>query len=623
MRIGIDAGGTFTDFVVLRDDGRIETFKLRSNPANPAAVILAGIERAAAGRKIEIVHGSTVATNALLERKGARTALVTTVGFEDLLTIGRQNRAELYNLTPPPKRLLVDREMCFGVTERAYVDAPAEVPDLDEVRRLIEALKNAGTEAVALCFLHSYRWNGNEETVAAELEKAFPVSVSSRICPEFREYERGSTTAINAYVAPLMDRYLGALERECRHPLFIMQSNGGLLRPAEARRHAVRTILSGPAGGVVGAFEIAKRAGFRRILGFDMGGTSTDVCLCDGRFEETTEATVDGMPVRVPMLDVHTVGAGGGSIARIDDGGLLRVGPQSAGADPGPACYGTGSLPTVTDAHAILGRIAASQLLGGEMEIAVDRAIQAVATLGGDPVTMAAGIVRVANANMQRAIRAVSVERGHDPRDFALVAFGGGGGLHACEIAEDLDIRTVLAPRDAGVLSALGMLLADRIRDYSIGSLGLKDVDTAFRKLERQARRDLPGATLERFADLRYCGQSYELTVPWTRAVPNFERRHQSVYGYRMDAETEVVTLRVRSRIRTKAPRLTARTLSSPSTSGSRRIWTGGKWRQVPVQGRSAGRGPALILDYGSTVLVPPGWRFSADRLGTLAITRR
>ncbi|MDP8981883.1 MAG: hydantoinase/oxoprolinase family protein, partial [Acidobacteriota bacterium] len=377
MRIGIDAGGTFTDFIVASDDGSLETFKLRSNPRDPAAVILEGLNRAAGSRKraVEVVHGSTVATNALLERKGARTALVTTAGFEDVIQIGRQNRAELYNLTPLPRVQLVPPALRFGVHERTYFDGTiARRPTARELAALKTRLKRAGVEAVAICFLHAYSTPDNEQSVAAALEGVGYVCTSHDVCPEFREYERTSTTAINAYVGPLMDRYLARLEAATRHRIYIMQSNGGFMSTTEARRHAVRTVLSGPAGGVIGAVESGRNSGYKRILGFDMGGTSTDVSLADGGVRETIEASIDGFPLRVPMLDIHTVGAGGGSIARVDEGGLLRVGPQSAGADPGPACYGSGAQATVTDAHVVLGRIAAEQLVGGQMHLDVERA---------------------------------------------------------------------------------------------------------------------------------------------------------------------------------------------------------------------------------------------------------
>jgi N-methylhydantoinase A len=596
MRVGIDSGGTFTDFVVLGNDGKLESFKLRSNPASPASVILEGIRRIAA-RKADVVHGSTVATNALLERKGARTAFITTRGFEDLIAIGRQNRPELYNLTPSLPVPLVPRELCFGVDERVLFDGTIERP-LD-IGDLVARLK--GVESVAICLLHSYQNDVHERALLAALTGCY-VSASCDISPEFREYERASTTVINAYVGPLMDRYLGELERACPHPVAIMQSNGGLLTAAEARRHAVRTILSGPAGGIVGAVEIARLAGYEKALTFDMGGTSTDVALAGQQPRLTTEARIDHFPVRVPMLDIHTVGAGGGSVARVDAGGSLRVGPESAGAVPGPACYGVGDEATVTDAHVVLGRIGADQLAGGAMHIdiaAAERAVGRVAAkLGLSTKAAAKAIIRVVNSNMERAIRAVSVERGEDPREFPLVAFGGCGGLHACEIAKELGIRTVIVPREAGALSALGMLLADRTRDYSTTAA------KGFKALEKQARKDLPRAKLERFADMRYVGQSYELTVPFGG---DFHAAHQRVYGYSDPGRAvQTVTLRLRAVVKT-LPR--GRGSVSLVGTAAQRVWTGGRRR-----------GPALIADYGSTTLVPEGWSIREDAAGSLIL---
>jgi N-methylhydantoinase A len=631
VRIGIDTGGTFTDFIVLRDDGAIETFKLRSNPASPARVILEGLRRIAAPARTEVVHGSTVATNALLERKGARTAFVTTEGFTDLVRIGRQNRAQLYNLTPPLKRHLVPPELCFGVNERAHFDGSiGKRPAHAELVRLRNRLRHAGVDSVAICFLHAYANPENERTTARVLGSEHYVCCSYEVSPEFREYERASTTLINAYVGPLMDAYLSELERGTRHRVSILQSNGGFISMAEARHHAVRTILSGPAGGVVGAGAAAHWSSFEQALTFDMGGTSTDVSLWDGKLRLTTEAFVDGLPVRVPMLDIHTVGAGGGSIARVDEGGLLRVGPESAGADPGPACYGTGDQATVTDAHVALGRITSHQFLGGEMQIDAARATAAVdriaRVLKRDRVSTAAGIVRVANANMERAIRVVSVERGRDPRDFPLVAFGGCGGLHACEMAEELGIRMVVVPRFAGALSALGTLLADRVRDYSAAVVDAAQIESRFVQLERSARRDMRGAKLDRMADVRYVGQSYELTVPWGAS---FHEEHQRIYGYcNPERPTEIVTVRVRATIavaKTAAPEWAR---SRPrNKSDVRRVWTGGKFRLVPVFAREQVReresqGPALVLDYGATALIPPGWRFHIDRAGNLLARR-
>ena len=615
MRIGIDSGGTFTDFVVLADDGSIESFKLRSNPASPASVILEGLERIAA-KRAEVVHGSTVATNALLERKGAKTAFVTTHGFEDLIAIGRQNRPELYNLTPALSKPLVPRELCFGVHERILFDGTIEQPL--QIGNLAARIEESGAESVAICLLHSYQ-NDIHERALAQALNGF-VCASCDVSPEFREFERASTTVINAYVGPLMDRYLGELERKSPHRVAIMQSNGGLLTASEARKHAVRTILSGPAGGIVGAVEIARLCGFRKALTFDMGGTSTDVALAGLQPRLTTEGRVDNFPVRVPMLDIHTVGAGGGSIARVDAGGSLRVGPESAGAWPGPACYGEGEEATVTDAHAVLGRIAAEQLVGGAMRIDAGRAQRAVervgAALGLDVVSAAAAILRVANSNMERAIRAVSVERGEDPREFPLVAFGGCGGLHACEIAKELGVKTVIVPRMAGALSALGMLLADRARDYSIGALGASDYETRFRRMEKQALKDVRGATLERFADVRYAGQSYELTVPWGG---DFHKEHRRVYGYSDPKRpTQIVTLRVRATVPVKKP--TLRVSQKQKDFGvSRRVWMDGRWREV----RPSMRGLALIVDYGSTTLVPAGWAIRQDASGSLILTSR
>jgi N-methylhydantoinase A/oxoprolinase/acetone carboxylase beta subunit len=430
---------------------------------------------------------------------------------------------------------------------------------------------------------------------------------------------------------------LKELSRARRHNIAVMQSNGGFLSARQAAKHAVRTVLSGPAGGVVGALEIARHSGFQRVLGFDMGGTSTDVSLIDGAPRQTTEAMVAGFPIRVPMLDIHTVGAGGGSIARVDAGGLLRVGPESAGANPGPACYGVGTDATVTDAHVVLGRIGAEQLLGGAMSIDVERSAAAVDRIARkvklDRIAAAAGVLRVANANMERAIRVVSVERGYDPRDFALVAFGGSGGLHACEIAQELGMRVVIVPDHAGALSALGMLLADAVRDYAAGVLGRGDLERQFAALERRAQRESPAAEIERTADMRYRGQSYELTIAWNPGEQlatvgrAFHSEHARIYGYSTPGrEIEVVTIRVRARQRLAKPKLT-RERSQKGPLDTRRVWVGGRWRTVPalprlrVSSRRAA-GPALILDYGSTTLIPQGWWYRNDHSGNLIVTR-
>jgi N-methylhydantoinase A len=588
VRIGIDAGGTFTDFVVLRHDGTLEVFKLRSDPSDPAGVILAGIRRAAVSGHAEVVHGSTVATNALLERKGARTAFVTTPGFRDLLAIGRQNRTSLYSLRPGQRVNLIPDDLCFE-----YADDPAALRGGMEQRQ---------PEAVAICLLGAYRDAAPEREIESALEGLnLYVCRSSAVAPEFREYERASTTVLNAYVGPLMNQYLSRLEAECPFPISIMQSSGGVLSAREARHQAVRTILSGPAGGVVGARAMASRAGFPQAIAFDMGGTSTDVSIVEDPFRFATEAWVEGLPVRVPMLDIHTVGAGGGSIATVDAGGRLRVGPESAGSRPGPACYGMGDAPTVTDAHVVLGRILPEHFLDGGMTLnpaRAERAIGGIArSLDLTRAEAAAAIVRIANSNMERAVRVVSVEKGRDPRDFPLVAFGGCGGLHACEIAAELGIATVIFPAYAGALSALGMLLAPKTRDYT-GSF----FDGVFADLANQARADLPAARIERYADIRYQGQSYELTVDWNETVPRgpFESTYRRIYGFDDPGRPiEVVTARVRAIELVDTAWFEASTPVRPAVA-------------------SGQRGPALIFDYGSTLFIPPGWRLDLHPSGAL-----
>ncbi len=474
--IGVDIGGTFTDFVVLAG-GEIRIHKTPSTPHDPSVAFLRGLEELEIGSGAAFVHGSTVATNAILERRGARTALLTTEGFRDVLELGRQTRLGLYDLTPRKHVPLIPREQCHEVPER--VDRNGNVLEpLDEgaVRAALDQIKGAGVESLAVCLLFSFANAAHEEQIGALVEAAgLNVSLSSRILPEYREYERASTTAANAYVAPLMQRYLRRLDEKLtalgRRRLWVMQSNGGVLSVEGAAREAVRTVLSGPAGGVVAAWQVGRAAGFERLLAFDMGGTSTDVSLIDGEPATSREGGIGDLPIRVPLLDIHTVGAGGGSLARVDAGGRLRVGPESAGADPGPACYGRGDLATVTDANLVLGRLLPQSFSAGRIRLDLERAqaaIRKIATALRLPVEEAAeGIVRVADTQMARALRKVSVERGHDPRRFCLIAFGGGGPLHACALAEELGIPTVLVPRYPGALSALGMLLSDFRKENS------------------------------------------------------------------------------------------------------------------------------------------------------------
>ena len=616
--------------------------------------MLQGLASVIGGDSADVVHGSTIATNAVLERKGATVALVTTAGFEDVLRIARQTRPELYNVFVEAPRSLVDPAFTFGIGGR--LDATGveiEPVDPTALQHLGDRLTAAAPEPeiVAVCLLHAYANPAHERLVADHFRsRGLRVCASHDVLPEYREYERWSTTALNAYVMPVVDRYLGEIESAIGAAvrLSIMQSNGGSLSAAAARAQAVRTVLSGPAAGVVGAGTVARQAGRDRIIAFDMGGTSTDVSLLDGGVGTTTESTIGDFPLRLPVVDIHTVGAGGGSLAWVDSGGALRVGPESAGADPGPACYGVGDRLTVTDANLILGRLDPARFFGGRMALDEGRALRAAARLGGPlgmtPEALAAGVIRVANANMERAIRVVSVERGHDPRRFALVAFGGAGGMHACEIATDLGIGEVLVPRHAGVLSALGMLMADVRRDYaatlpaSATSLDLRDFSTRARALVETAERDLAAEgfrgrrrAIERLLDVRYRGQSSEIPVPWSSGYRDaFDREHLRLYGY-ADANRpiEVVAIRVRATGITDKPPLPYRRVPRvrrARSGATRRVWFGGRpvrcacfgWEQLRPGDRAPG--PALITSGEASAVVPPGCTVVMDGFGNLVI---
>jgi N-methylhydantoinase A/oxoprolinase/acetone carboxylase beta subunit len=650
-RFGIDTGGTFTDFVRFGPDGLV-VHKLRTTPDDPSKAILAGMaDLSPDHREVTVVHGSTVATNAVLERKGARVALFATSGFEDVLRIGRQTRPQLYNLFVPVPRAIVDPELTFGVGER--VDATGEaliVPDDAEVDRLAGLARGQGADIIAVCLLHSYVNPAHERQVAGRLRRAgWRVSASHEVLPEYREFERWSTTVVNAYVIPLIDRYLSTLERHFEGSRFaIMQSNGGSISAAAARSGAVRTVLSGPAAGVVGARAVARDAGFRQVISFDMGGTSTDVSLIDDAVPMTTDSRIGDFPIRLPVIDIHTVGAGGGSIAYVDSGGALRVGPRSAGSVPGPVCYGTGTELTVTDANLLLGRLDPAFFLGGRMTLDVDRAMavaeEMAARLKLDVLALAEGVVRVANANMERAIRVVSVERGHDPRRFALLAFGGAGGMHACEIARRLEIGTVIVPRHAGVLSALGMLVADVTRDYSASvlrpsdELDLAALEARAAPLVRAAANELTKEgfardrqAIARLVDVRYAGQSYEITVPFARDYrKQFDRQHGRLYGYaNPQRATEVVAVRVRAAGITAKPRLPfvrSRRRTTPKPDSRRPAIFGGSkvrtahYRWPSLVPGSGARGPAIITGAEATAVVPPGFAFSVDGFGNVIV---
>ena len=655
-RIGIDTGGTFTDFVFYHE-GRISIHKVPSTPDNPAEAILSGLrEQIGPEAQPFIVHGTTVATNALLERKGGRIALFTTAGFEDVIFIGRQTRRDLYRLTGETRIPLLPRSLCFGIQERVAPGGKIEVRvSAAELRDLIRRLKQRRVEAVAVCLIHSYADPSNEDHVALALQEAgFPISVSSRILPEYREYERTTVTAVNAYLIPVISRYLGQLEGDLnRADLRIMQSNEGYISPAVAKIEPIRTALSGPAGGVVAAFHVAKAAGYPNVITFDMGGTSSDVSLVPGRIQRSNHSTIGEFPIRLPMIDINTVGAGGGSIAYVDRGGALRGGPQSAGARPGPACYGSGTQATVTDANLVLGRLTPEYFLGGSMTLFPERSHTAVERLakqiGKSVKDTAAGVIAVANANMEKAIRVISIERGIDPRRFALVSFGGAGGMHAAEIASDLNIETILIPKNAGVLSAFGLLLADSIKDHSLSLLQLahrasrSELEKRFGRLERTGREKMraegfadPQIAVHRAIDLRYLGQSHEISLPYRgfdSFVKDFHKAHKTLYAYHHPQQpVEIVNLRVKTVGKSRRIRLLRHPLAGKDSTAAflrtQNLVFAHKNHQAAVFDRALLRpgneipGPALVVDRESTTMLPPGLNLKVDHYLNLIIKR-
>jgi N-methylhydantoinase A len=632
--VGVDVGGTFTDLVAVVD-GELITAKVPSDPGAQARGVAAALTAADVGAVDVLAHGTTVATNALLERRGARTALVTTEGFRDVIEIGRQARASLYDLAAHGPAPLVPRELRFTVRERMGPDGVLVPLDERSLAEAVAGLRRADVDAVAVCLLFSFRHPEHERRVAEAVRAALPgvlVSVSSELLPEFREYERCSTTVANAYLAPALAAYLDELEPA---PL-VMQSSGGVVDVATARERPAACVLSGPAAGVAGAAFAAGLSGFEDVLTFDMGGTSTDVAaVLGGEAVVTAESVVAGVPIRFPMVGVHTIGAGGGSIAWLDDGGALRVGPRSAGARPGPACYGRGGEePTVTDANLVLGYLGDGAVLGGEIVLDREAAQRALARIPVDEslhkrfnpglrdwvanatsfdtaegvLAVADGIVRVVNANMARALRVVSIERGIDPRGLALVAFGGAGPLHACALAEELGIDRVLVPRASGVLSALGLAVADLRRDY---------VGRAFEELEEQV--ELPGATLTRYVDARYPGQSHELTI---EESADFHAAHEQRYGFRLDGEPEVVARRLVATVSRLRPSLRSHA-QVETERRSRRAYLNGAWADVSVHGPGEPvTGPAFVELSEATCLVRPGWAGEPDCHGTLVLER-
>ncbi len=718
--IGVDTGGTFTD-IVMRIDGDIVTHKVLSTPQNPALAVIQGIREIldihnTDAEHLEIVHGSTVATNALLERRGARIALVTTKGFEDVLEIGRQTRPSLYDFFVERPAPLVPAERRFGISERTLHtgDIQTEIEPTD-LNALASELATLELDAIAICFLFAYVNPQNERSVASHLAKlGIPISCSHEVLPEYREYARFSTTVANAYIRPTLERHLSTLtdsdllcsfnetvarnemesgykevnvepetdltnrkenlknpQGKIKKSFRLMLSNGGCVSVKNFEAAGIGTVLSGPAGGVLGAYQIAKAAGYNQIITFDMGGTSTDVSLCNNGISLTTESTISGLPIKVPLIDIHTVGAGGGSIATLDAGGALRVGPESAGADPGPICYGnSGENITVTDANLFLGRIAATRFLGGAMSLDTDKAgtyIEKFAERLGIPALQAAdGILKVANAAMERAIKVISVERGFDTRDFTLVSFGGAGGLHAAFMAENLGIGTVLIPPNGGLLSAYGMLFADVVKDYSQTVLWrfstgdetlVEALDTGFDGLLTRAENEMKAEgflseqlKIDRSLDMRYEGQSYELNIPYSderRAQSNsrdwvpeplllesFHTAHAQRFGYaRTDAPVEIVNLRLTATGETDKPPIQSSPLSDADASdaftGQGPVIFEGEALRTDFYRREALRpgnqiaGPAIVTEFSATTVIPPNFSAVVDAYQNLILTRK
>jgi N-methylhydantoinase A len=766
LRIAIDTGGTFTDCVWI-EAGHLRMLKVFSTPADPSQAIVAALQKIAPEGDVLLLHGTTVGTNTLLERKGARTALVTTKGFEDAIEIGRQARPKLYDFFFDRIEPLVPKELRFGLNERTASDGEVLTePTSQELRALADKISAAQPLSIAISFLFSFANPKNEEAVAEALKSlAVPLSISHQILPEFREYERTSTVVVNAYLQPVMQSYLENLEarslamstsrvaagassaqvretspglesvaaaqrvntvkdateeqrstavratveewpfRAAKSPLkngasapvsrvlpeaesrkpnsfppriFVMQSSGGITALSTAAREPVRTVLSGPAGGVVGAVTTARASGFDRVIAFDMGGTSTDVSLVEGEIKTATDAQIAGLPISVPMLDIHTVGAGGGSLARFDAAGVLRVGPESAGADPGPICYGRGTQPTVTDANLLLDRLQPTRFLGGDFTLDLDRTRRVTKEFlqqQGSRLTLdqfAAGVIRVVNATMEKAIRVVSIERGRDPRHFALVAFGGAGGLHACALAEALSIPHVIIPAFPGALSALGILASDVVKDYSrtvlwraSGKIPADKLNREFAALEKTAAKDFREEAWQgspqynRSVDVRYRGQGYELNIPFTKnLLRDFEHEHHRRYGYtHANREVELVTLRLRAVVKsrqvgiattrvgktdhvgkkddvgkmdhvgTAAPGRPGRATLGRLSPLKAPVLFDGKKQETTIHSRNtlqSGKhytGPAIITEYSATTVIPPGKHFHVDRANNLIVT--
>jgi N-methylhydantoinase A len=655
MLLGVDVGGTFTD-AVLFDGERVHTAKLATTPEDQSQGVIGAIDEVlrragASGSEVEVfAHGMTVGTNALLEEHGARTALISTRGFGDVLEIGRQDRPHLYKLCAPKPVPLVGAELRFEAAERTGPEGIVKPLAEDEPARLASLVRESGAESVAICLLFSYLDPSHEQRLAAHLRRQLPglhVSASHEVLPRFREYERCSTTVIDAYLSPLLGRYLGRLAEAASAaslpPPLVMQSSGGVTSAGEAGRAGAWSVLSGPAGGAVGAGLIARACGDGNAIGLDMGGTSCDVCVVeDGEVRRTDSRTIGGRVIQLPMVDVHTVGAGGGSIGWRDSGGALQVGPRSAGAEPGPACYGRGgSEPTVTDANLLLGRLAADSELAGGIALDIEAARSAIGkladSLGLDELETAEGIVRVADQEMVRALRVVTVERGVDPRRFALLPFGGAGPMHAAAIAAELGIERILCPRAGGVLSALGLCASDRRRDTA-RTVMLAGADFSAKRVAAEVEdliSSLAGGTdgePEVVYEMRYAGQAFELPVPGSRRpdpadlAERFAAAHEERYGHR-DPDGEVVLVHIRLAL--VAPGVKPRPAAAPRgglEEEARDVHFEGEWIEAPVlRGEPPASftvaGPAIFELPETTFVLPPGWAATVDEAGTIGAT--
>lgn len=678
FRLAVDTGGTFTDLCVIDElSGKLVVTKVPSTPSNPALAVITGIQKLITEKEISadkvkfILHGTTVATNALLEHKGAQTALITTEGFGDVLQIGRQNRPELYNFWARRPIPIVPRRLCYEVPERLLYTGEVFRPlDESKTESIVHEIKNRGIKSIAVSLIHSYANDIHEQRIKSIISKIHPdayVTLSSEVLPEFREYERMSTICINSFVMPKVNKYVADLEGRLKKmgvasDLYIMQSNGGVITARMAREMSARTVLSGPAGGVLTGAFISRSTSQPNLITIDIGGTSADISLIEsGTPHLTTESQIGGYPIKLPMIDINTIGAGGGSIAWIDSGGALRVGPQSAGADPGPVCYGLGGTkPTVTDANAILGRINPSYLLGGEMKLFLDDARRVIEEKIARPLEIdveraAAGIIAVINANMIRGIRRVSVEKGYDPREFSLVAFGGAGPLHAVELARALNMTKIIIPAYPGIASAFGMLSADVRHDYVqtyiavSNKVDAKRLQSIYQHMEKQGIHQLSNEgfsdqsiILHRYADLRYVRQAYELQVPLkngslttediSSAAQSFHAQHERNYGYARKSEpVEFVNLRLVAL--GKLPEMQpAQTISKGKKAlqpidyrkvffeGTSPLKTAIYQREHLHKGQHIS-GPAIIEQLDSTIVIFPNYQAVTDSYGNLLIT--